>query len=231
MSHPEPPDESQYNRQSTDSNLPIPDPTRLTTQLVDRALAAFREVVETRLGAMDRATKLIADNVDRVAGLVAEQQEHLHHDIDRQLAAQREYLLAQIENVASVGQERFSAVATQFAERDTRIGQAEVERQKSLDAALAAAKEAVSEQNKANSQAIAKSEVATQKQIDALVALMTTSNKSLDEKIVDLRTRLDQGEGRTGGHQDSTKNLVTIVGLVLTAVTVLVGLWLAFGGK
>jgi hypothetical protein len=37
-----------YEGRSVDSNLPIPDPTRLTTQLVDRTIAAFREVFEVR---------------------------------------------------------------------------------------------------------------------------------------------------------------------------------------
>jgi hypothetical protein len=36
------------------------DPTVLTTQLVDRAVDAFREVMETRLAGMDRATELVA---------------------------------------------------------------------------------------------------------------------------------------------------------------------------
>ena len=37
-----------------------PDPTDRTTQLVDRAVDAFREVMETRLAGMDRATELVA---------------------------------------------------------------------------------------------------------------------------------------------------------------------------
>jgi hypothetical protein len=217
------------------SNLPIPDPTVLTTQAVDRSLervhellSGFREVIETRLVAMDRAIKLAADDVDQSREALHREIEHLREDADRARLAQRELLQSHIDRVADIGQEKFTAIATQFAERDTRTGQAEVERQKSLDAALAAAKEAVSEQNKANTEAIRKSELATQKQIDALVALMTTSNESLNDKIADVKARLDQGEGRSGGHSDSTRNLVTIIGLALTAITVIVGAYLAF---
>jgi len=58
-----------YEAHAGDANLPIPDPTRLTTQLVDRAIAAFREVMETRLAAMDKAIILGAERVERrVAG-------------------------------------------------------------------------------------------------------------------------------------------------------------------
>ena len=34
-------------------------------------------------------------------------------------------------------------------------------------------------------------------------------------------------QGRQGGHADSTRNLVTVIGLVLTAITVVVGVYLA----
>lgn len=40
--------------------LDLTDPTTRTTQLVDRAVDAFREVMETRLAGMDRATELVA---------------------------------------------------------------------------------------------------------------------------------------------------------------------------
>lgn len=39
------------------------DPTVRTTQLVDRAVDAFREVMETRLAGMDRATELVAQSL------------------------------------------------------------------------------------------------------------------------------------------------------------------------
>jgi hypothetical protein len=52
---------------------PIPDPTALTTAAVDqataeyrRALASLRELLETRLSAMDKATELLAATVGRV---------------------------------------------------------------------------------------------------------------------------------------------------------------------
>jgi hypothetical protein len=73
----------------------------------------------------------------------------------------------------------------------------------SLDAALAAAKEAVAEQNKANAQAIAKAELATQKQIDAIALLMTNNTGSLEDKIADFKTRLDRGEGRNTGSTEA----------------------------
>jgi hypothetical protein len=193
--------DNRYDPQEGDANLPVPDPTRLTTQLVDRALAGFREVVFNRLAAMDTATGLVAEGLRDMRHDSAVQHEHLKEDRDRQLASGREFILSRIEQVDKVGAEKFAAIATQFTERDTRTEQAAQESRISLDAALAAAKEAVSEQNKANTLAIGKSEDATKERLDALTLLMTNSFAALDDKINDLKGRMDRGEGQGQGVQ------------------------------
>jgi hypothetical protein len=53
-------DESKDTVYPPKSGWPSGDPTDRTTQLVDRAIGAFREVVETRLTGIDRATELVA---------------------------------------------------------------------------------------------------------------------------------------------------------------------------
>jgi hypothetical protein len=191
-------------------NTPVPDPTTLTREAVDRAvsqwqrdLASVREIIESRLAAADTAVVL------------------RHAATDRNAEALREIIMARIANVESVSNERFSAVATQIAERDTRTVLAADESRVSLKAALDAAKEAVSEQNKANSLAIGKSETATQKQLDALAAQMLASIKSLDDKIGDAARRLDRGEGRSVGLTDGAKILVGAFGLIATAATII----------
>ena len=80
---------------------PAGDPTDRTTQLVDRAIVAFREVVETRLTGIDRATELVArDLVSATAETdVAAQrmQAHITEDI-RKL---RELIAANLETVSA----------------------------------------------------------------------------------------------------------------------------------
>lgn len=57
-------------------DLPAPDPTRRTLELVNGALSGYREVVDVRLGAMDKATELNAREVARIeASLWAAQRE------------------------------------------------------------------------------------------------------------------------------------------------------------
>jgi BMFP domain-containing protein YqiC len=201
--------------------LPVPDPTRLTTQLVDRAIANFREVIEVRLAELDKAVVLAADQVSKLPADAAAKVEELRADLERQMKALRELIMSQIDKIRDVDAERFDAVNTRFLERDSRTEQAALESRISLDAALAAAKEAVSEQNKANAAAIGKSETATQKQIDAMVQLMTTSNKSLEDKISDIKTRLDRGEGHDTGSTEARADKRFDIGAVIQAIAVM----------
>jgi hypothetical protein len=190
-------------------SVPVPDPTTLTTEAVDRAtaqwerdLSLMRTIIETRLAAADTATVLRMDATEKA------------------LSGLREVVMSRIGFVEAVSNERFAAIATQFAERDTRTVLAADESRVSLKAALDAAKEAVSEQNKANSLAIGKSEDATKERLDALALLMTASVKSLEDKINDAARRLDRGEGRAGGMTDSAKVLVTVIGALAAVATV-----------
>lgn len=183
--------------------VPTPDPTRLTTQLVDRAIANFREVMDTQLEARQRATDLVADNLEKITRDFEQRLRTIRDDRHAEMLAQREYILSRIDQVSAVNKEKFEAITTQFAERDTRTEQAAQESRISLDAALAAAKEAVSEQNKANTLAIGKSEDATKERLDSLATLGSTTTAALQAQIVDLKSRLDRGEGVGAGVQNN----------------------------
>jgi ribosome-associated translation inhibitor RaiA len=205
-------------------NVPIPDPTLLTTVQLNREIAALREVLETRLAGMDRATALIATELEKLTAEFRDRLDHQRADRDDQLAALREFLLGQMEVVRRVGEERFGAVAIRFEERDLRTQEAATQSRISLDAALAAAKEAVYEQNKANAAAIGKSEAATEKQINALVASIDAARDSLARQITDLKERLDRGEGKSQGGQamwgliaGGILLIVAVIGLYLNA--------------
>lgn len=208
---------------------PVPDPTRLTTALVDRALAAFREVVDTRLAAMDTATKLVAADVARISAVTAEATAHLREDIDRAMAAQQELLLERMKRIEDVADGKFAGVVTQFSERDTRLEQTDKERRISLDAALAAAKEAVAAQQEANATAIGKSEDGTKERLDALERLMTNSNAAMNEKVDDLKERLARSEasnatagaGKADGRADRGQ-WILLAGVLIAAASLII---------
>ena len=62
------------------------DPTERTTQLIDRAITGFREVMEARLDGMDTATRLVADSLEKLPAGTSSAHAHLReqclHNID-----------------------------------------------------------------------------------------------------------------------------------------------------
>ena len=102
-------------------STPVPDPTVLTTQQLSLGLAALREIIETRLDAMDTATELNKAATDRIPVLICEK----------------------VAALKRVQDEKFQSIDKQFSERDTRADKIAELGQKALEAALSAAKEAV----------------------------------------------------------------------------------------
>ena len=172
---------------------PVPDPTLLTTQQLLREMSNLREVIFTRLDAMDKAMDLFRENITRVPT-----------DVDKQVG-----------HLKALHEEKFMGVQKQFEERDTRTDQTSRDSKVAIDAALQAAKEAVGQQTQASDRAIAKSETATSKQLDQLAVQIQTETKALDGKITDLKERLTLMEGRGSGVQASWAVAVAVIGMLM----------------
>jgi chemotaxis regulatin CheY-phosphate phosphatase CheZ len=138
---------------------------------------ALRELVTQRLDMMDTAARVLAASVEKVPT-----------DVDRAAGSLREVLMGEIKRVQSVTEEKFTAIDGTFSSNAL-----------ALTAALSAAKEAVSEQNKTNSQAIAKSETATKEQLASLSRVTDAGIAGLEDKIADARDRLTKIESLTRG--------------------------------
>jgi hypothetical protein len=182
--------------QRHESNIPIPDPSILTTEALDKAVAelrafvgdgqkALREILETRLGGMDKAIQLLQDTADKFPAWV-----------DEKIAALRDVNEQRFVALTDTTAEKFSSIQTQFTERDVRTEQAAGAVKIAVDAALQAQKEAAGEQNRSNTLAQTKSETATTKQIDQMSTLIQNVTKAFDDKIGDVKDRLTRIEGK-----------------------------------
>lgn len=127
-----------------------------------------------------------------------------------------------IASLKSVHDERFASIETQFLERDTRTEQTSKDSKVAVDAALQAAKEAVGEQNKSSALAIAKSEAATTKQIDQIGVIIQTTTKGVDDKIDDIKGRLQAIEGQKIGGRERTQDFKDHTGLWISLIAVLI---------
>jgi hypothetical protein len=195
----------------------LTDPTKLTRDAVNaavdvsrRELSAMRELIETRLLGMDKATELLAatvgkvptdtdkavgglrellgariDGMDIATTLLAAQVNAVPTETDKRISALRQILTGEISNVRDVSLEKFQAVDGTFASNAL-----------ALTAALAAQKEAAAEQNKSNTLAITKSETATKETILANAAQNSAGLASQAREIADLKERLVRLEER-----------------------------------
>jgi hypothetical protein len=101
-----------------------------------------------------------------------------------------------------------------------------------VNAALQAQKAAASAQNDSNAAAITKSEAATIKQIDGILALLNSNTIRTNNKIATINARLDRGDGVNKGRQDTrsesrlvTGTMVAIISVAVMAVSVAAGLF------
>jgi hypothetical protein len=188
---------------------PRPDPTLLTTAQLRQEVGTLREILEARLDAMDKATSLLSESVNRTPTEIQKQ----------------------IKNLRELQNQKFLGIELQFTERDVRTDQASKAAKEALDAALLAAKELVTAQNEANTAAAAKTESSFTKQIDQTATIILTLEKAIDSRINELKERLDRGEGSNIGiiqnqSERQTKNSfnVSITMMVLYAIALIISL-------
>jgi hypothetical protein len=186
----------------------IADPTPMTTHALQREAAALKELIFTRLDAMDKAVELFSGNLTRVPT-----------DVDKQVQNLKELHSERFNRVDT----RFNGIQDQFAERDKRTDQVSKDSKVAVDAALQAAKELGNEQTRASALAIAKSETATAKQLDQIGLTLQNSQGALNDKIDDLRTRLTGLEGRGQGVGSAWGVLATVIGIVIAGLAIYVG--------
>ena len=195
---------------------PVPDPTVLTTQQLQREVSNLRELLKLQFDGYDKAINLLQAQADKVPSIAVIEE--------------------RVVSLTRLIDEKFRSIATQFSERDTRTEQTSRDSKVAVDAALQAAKEAVAEQNKSSALAIAKSEAATAKQIDQLGVAFQATTSGITDKIDDIKDRIvaiergvsgvsGQGQGR---HEiwNSIGATVGTLGAALVAIIAMVAFFM-----
>ena len=188
---------------------PRPDPTERTTEQLLQAVAASREIIETRLGGMDEAVVLLRTQTDKLPAYVTREVDKLQELVEAKLLLQ---------------QEKFKSISQEFALRDA-----------NLDKALTAAKELVSVQQISNDRANQKMEAGFEKRIEGTSDVIAKTSENLSDKISSGNDRMGSIEtrvvalesSRSGVREQRSDNntsqtmLIAIIGAVLLAVQVL----------
>jgi hypothetical protein len=123
-----------------------------------------------------------------------------------------------------VTEEKFRSMEVRFLERDRHNEHTHRDSKSAIDAALLAAKEAVHAQNESSSLAIAKSEVATNKQIDQQGNMIVSATRALSDKIDDIKSRLTLIEGKGVGVDHTTQYNFNSATVIVAAVATFISL-------
>jgi hypothetical protein len=185
-----------------DDTKTLVDPSTLTTQQLWREIASLKELLLSHVDRIDTAVKVAHDDLVRVPT-----------EVQKSVAALKELTWVRLDDLEELVKQRFNLVETSRVEQKTDTATA-------VTAALNAAKEAVAEQNKSNTVAIAKSEASTTKLLDQLTILINTTASGLEGKINDVKDRLTTIEGRSSGRKDFWGYIIGGIGLIATLITV-----------
>jgi hypothetical protein len=205
------------NIQSTPESKPNPDPTVATNDAVARAVRAERdyvigqvEIIITRINAIDEATKVLSQNVNRTPTL----------------------LQTSIKSFSALMNEKFRGVDRRLAAAEKLRLEQKQDSKTGLDAALAAQKEAAGTQDINNQKAIDKSEKATAEIIknnqDTNKQVTDTLTKNQDELKTAVTNILATKAGSTETTDNSRAenaerraNIAIMVSVVLVILTVI----------
>lgn len=168
--------------------VPVPDPTKLTTDQLRQEIKALRELIESRINSIESLHSVLEQKVEGDKTAFAKADQNL-----------RELMEEKICRLRSTNEEIFERINVQFVERDKRTEQLAIASSTAIAAALQAAKEAVGAQNTSNSIAIAKSESSTIESIRQLQTLFNTSITSIKDQMDDIKSRVDKAEGQVKG--------------------------------
>lgn len=205
------------------------DPTALTTQQLWREVASLKELMMSKINAIDKSIETAHDNEARRPTEVEKaivEVKMFHDEKFRSVFKQYEERVVFTDRLTEsnnlLTNEKFNGVEKQFKERDVRGEQTAKDTKVAVDAALQAAEKARTSSNDSFALSIAKSEAATMKQIDQQGALIGNVSTTLDGKINDVKERLTRIEGMNTGKKDFWGYIVGAIGLIATLITIFV---------
>jgi hypothetical protein len=206
---------------TTTDSRPVPDPTTLTTQQLAVAIEGVKQLFDAKLMEMSKAVLLLQQAADRrpTIGEVSLKLDEKFIAIEQRFKDLGTYFTSSIESMSNGfhnderfmsvwngikaererSDQQFLRVDQQFVQLEKLAAQLKIAGDTAVAAALQAQKEAAGEQTKSSAAAISKSEAATGESIKQLQALFQTSIGGLTTQVLDLKSRLDKGEGGVTG--------------------------------
>ena len=177
---------------------PDPDPTILTTEALHREVTVLEQLIGRRF-------EVLSDRLDAT-----------ERNISDKIKLRDETI-----------EVKFNSIETQFAGRDKATEQLEAVNKTALTAALQTQEKAAGASFESLTAAINKTEAGFTKAIDGIGDKISAISTSFDDKINDLKSRLDRGDGRFNGTTEqktdtryqqtaTSQNVGMIIGIIST---------------
>lgn len=141
----------------------------------------------------------------------------------REIGTLKELFDTALEGHNMVNIQRFENVATQLGLVERQRVEQKEDTKAAVDAALAAAKEAVKEQTTASQLSIGKSEASTKEQLSQLSTTFTTAQQALTQAIVVLTTRVERIENQRSAIAEQRNDTRGGAGVIFGAIGTVVG--------
>jgi hypothetical protein len=192
--------------QSPSGQWPLPE-VIAWRQSIEERLKSLRELIDARIGAMDKATELLADDLHRVPTI-----------LDREIAT-----------LERLFDEKTKSLQIKLKERDDQAQQDKATAAAAVKIALDNLRELIALQNSSNAAAIAKSELSTASDLIALDKIINATKDGLSAEINNVKQRLDRGEGAVHGQKElrqedhlATGSIVGITGAVVALLALVI---------
>ena len=188
--------------------VPVPDPTKLTTDQLTDKISGLHELFEAyREG--DKA--IVSDLKEQFKLTVSLVDEKIDGRITERVAGKIDLLGERIRSLSDVTTQQFKSITDTFAEKD-----------KAVSVGLSAQKEAAAAQQASNTEATNKMESNFTKLLDQGQELLAEVRRNTEIQIGDIKDRLTSIESRAQGvtvqkaetSQTATQNWAYIVGIL-----------------
>jgi len=216
------------------TNVPNPDPSDLTVNMILREIASVRSLLETRITAVEKASDVFRENLTRVPTEVDKAIERLRELMTLQVKALELQVVAIERRFVERSDETQLREQQRFESSGVALAAASVAAEKAIAAALSAADRSVQNALAAASASVSKSDQSTERRFEAVDAIRMTLAEaqtklmpriesearlqSVVEKVSDLSTRFENVVGRHAGQASSQTTLITLLALGVSVV-------------
>jgi hypothetical protein len=173
------------------SNVPVPDPSLLTSVALDREIGRLKELVQAQIARIE-------DRLDDYQESHAKAHAHRIKEVE-----------SEVRHLTELMAERFAGIAAQMVERDARVADAAQAGKDAITAALTAQKEMAD-----------KAEAAFTKQIDSIQSQIGVLDQARQEQIRSIEKRVDAEEGSRGGLNMAITRSMAAITIIIAAAAV-----------